>query len=185
MADAKVTALTETTSPATSDLVYVVTTPGGTPASKKCTIANLKTAMGAPVALASGSYTRSAGTYTTTSTTFADVDTTNMKHVITTGARRVMIVFSGEVSFAAGPNSVDFDVDLDGSRVSGQAAGIVRKFLPDTNWDEVCFTWITDALSAASHTFKLQWKVASAGTISLYGAGSAWPARFAVVELLA
>lgn len=48
MADTKLTALTETTSPATSDDVYVVTTPGGTPSSKRCTIANLKTAMGVP-----------------------------------------------------------------------------------------------------------------------------------------
>lgn len=48
MADTKLTALTETTSPATSDDVYVVTTPGGTPASKRCTIANLKTAMSVP-----------------------------------------------------------------------------------------------------------------------------------------
>lgn len=46
MADTKLTALTETTSPATSDDVYIVTTPGGTPASKRCTIANLRTAMG-------------------------------------------------------------------------------------------------------------------------------------------
>lgn len=49
MADQKLTALTETTSPATSDDVYVVTTPGGTPASRRCTIANLRTAMSAPV----------------------------------------------------------------------------------------------------------------------------------------
>lgn len=48
MADTKLTALTETTSPATSDDVYIVTTPGGTPASKRCTIANLKTAMAVP-----------------------------------------------------------------------------------------------------------------------------------------
>lgn len=41
MADTKLTALTETTAPATTDDVYVVTTPGGTPASKRCTIANL------------------------------------------------------------------------------------------------------------------------------------------------
>lgn len=41
MADTKLTALTETTSPATTDDVYIVTTPGGTPASKRCTIANL------------------------------------------------------------------------------------------------------------------------------------------------
>lgn len=47
MADSKLTALTATTAPATTDIVYVVTDPGGTPASKKCTIANLKTAMNA------------------------------------------------------------------------------------------------------------------------------------------
>lgn len=45
MADQKLTALTETTSPATTDDVYIVTTPGGTPASKRCTIANLRTSM--------------------------------------------------------------------------------------------------------------------------------------------
>lgn len=48
MADAKLTALTETTAPATTDDVYIVVTPGGTPASRRCTIANLKIAMGAP-----------------------------------------------------------------------------------------------------------------------------------------
>lgn len=55
MADTKLTALTETTSPATSDDVYIVTTPGGTPASKRCTIANLRTAMA--TVLRSGSTT--------------------------------------------------------------------------------------------------------------------------------
>ena len=48
MADTKLTALAETTSPATTDDVYIVTTPGGTPASKRCTIANLKTTLGFP-----------------------------------------------------------------------------------------------------------------------------------------
>lgn len=45
MADSKVTALTATTSPATTDLLYVVTTPGGTPASKKATLADVRTGM--------------------------------------------------------------------------------------------------------------------------------------------
>lgn len=56
MADTKLTALTETTSPATSDDVYIVTTPGGTPASKRCTIANLRTAMSVPVEAAWADY---------------------------------------------------------------------------------------------------------------------------------
>jgi hypothetical protein len=46
MADSKLTALTEITNPATTDDVYIVSTPGGTPASKRCTIANFKTAIG-------------------------------------------------------------------------------------------------------------------------------------------
>lgn len=43
MADAKLTALTATTTPASTDITYVVTTPGGTPASKKVTNADLIT----------------------------------------------------------------------------------------------------------------------------------------------
>lgn len=41
MADEKLTALTATTTPASTDIIYVVTTPGGTPESKKSTLANL------------------------------------------------------------------------------------------------------------------------------------------------
>lgn len=70
MADSKTTALTETTSPATTDLLYVVTTPGGTPASKKATIANVVKAVGGMVKIAtlgsgaSFDFTSIPGTYT-------------------------------------------------------------------------------------------------------------------------
>lgn len=47
MADEKLTdaGIPTTTNPATTDIMYVVTTPGGTPASKKVTIGNLRTSM--------------------------------------------------------------------------------------------------------------------------------------------
>ncbi len=48
MTDKKLTALTENTTPALTDIMYIVDDPGGTPASQKCTIANLKTAMSVP-----------------------------------------------------------------------------------------------------------------------------------------
>lgn len=48
MADTKVTGLDENSSPATSDMLYIIDDPGGTPASQKVTIANVKTAMGVP-----------------------------------------------------------------------------------------------------------------------------------------
>jgi len=41
MADAKLTALAESTTPVPTDIVYVVVTPGGTPAEKKVTLSNL------------------------------------------------------------------------------------------------------------------------------------------------
>ena len=41
MADTKVTALTELTTPAGVDLLYIVDDPSGTPLSRKCTVANL------------------------------------------------------------------------------------------------------------------------------------------------
>lgn len=47
MADTKTTALTELTTPATTDLVYGVATPGGTPASRKIQVANLPLGFGA------------------------------------------------------------------------------------------------------------------------------------------
>lgn len=43
MADTKLTGLTEDASPTTDDLIYTVHDPGGTPASRKVTIANLDT----------------------------------------------------------------------------------------------------------------------------------------------
>jgi hypothetical protein len=46
MADTKVTGLTEITNPALTDLVYVAADPGGTPASKKATLANIALALG-------------------------------------------------------------------------------------------------------------------------------------------
>lgn len=45
MADVKVTALTAITSVSSDDLLYVVDDPGGTPASKKITFANLQTSL--------------------------------------------------------------------------------------------------------------------------------------------
>lgn len=41
MADVKITSLTATTTPASTDIVPIVVTPGGTPATKKVTLLNL------------------------------------------------------------------------------------------------------------------------------------------------
>jgi hypothetical protein len=56
MADAKLTALTAITSASLDDIVYVVDDPGGTPASKKITIADLLGATSNEFALAATTY---------------------------------------------------------------------------------------------------------------------------------
>lgn len=45
MADTKTTALTALTAPATTDIIYIVDDPGGTPISKKITLADLAKAL--------------------------------------------------------------------------------------------------------------------------------------------
>jgi len=45
MADTKLADLTEDTTPTTDDIVYVVNSPGGTPADRKVTLANLLSGM--------------------------------------------------------------------------------------------------------------------------------------------
>ena len=48
MADTKVTALTENTTPALTDIMYIVDDPGGSAASQKVTLTNIKAALGFP-----------------------------------------------------------------------------------------------------------------------------------------
>lgn len=141
------------------------------------------TGTGSASNLASASYTRTAGTYTLATGTFVDVDATNMKLTITTGARRVLVVVSGMATSNVGTGYVYLDVDLDGTRLSNQANGIITVRGLNGDWYPIGFSWLTDILSAGSHIFKLQWRATTGTTASLYGAGSAWPLRFSVAEL--
>lgn len=63
MADSKVADLTATTSPADSDILYIVTTPGGTPADKKVTVATLRTLSNSSNYVAADVTMTTAGTY--------------------------------------------------------------------------------------------------------------------------
>ncbi len=107
--------------------------------------------------------------YTTTSTSFTDTDTTNLALTITTNGGDVMVHFHGISTNSAAVNTL-YDVTVDGTRTAGDdgitgAAGTTRT--------TVSFTRLITGLSAGSHTFKLQWKVASASTGTLYaGAGT-------------
>lgn len=139
--------------------------------------------------LGSASYKRNTGDYTTTSTSFVDVDSTNMSLTITTGARRVLVGFTGNIksSVASGGTSELAEIDLlvDGSTVGGSTDGILGLWLPSTaaRFTNFSFTWMTDVLSAGSHTFKLQWRRSlGSGTLSLAGTSTGPVAQFWVAE---
>lgn len=87
-----------------------------------------------------------------------------MSITVTTGARRVLIgcAASGYVNNSAGTMAVDFTVD--GTRVGGTTGGLVtvgQHATASESLDLSC-TYLTDVLSAGSHTFKLQGKVFNA-----------------------
>lgn len=112
--------------------------------------------------------------YTTNSSTFVNVDATNLVFTKTLGGGDVLIGFHG-VLYHSTNARMYFDVEIDGTRL-GLDDGLVGAVVDNTAIPIAFSAWKT-GLSAASHTFKLQWKVSS-GTGTLYGANSANGWRF-------
>lgn len=111
--------------------------------------------------------------YTTSSTSFADIDATDLAITITTAGGKVLCGFSGfanGTSLSTSGDRIFFDVAVDGTR-DRLDDGITG--CGNQNGVNVSFAFIIDGLTAASHTFKLQWRI-TAGTGTLYaGAGTA------------
>lgn len=113
---------------------------------------------------------------TTSSTSFGDVDATNFALTIITTGGDVMVNLAGaSIDNATGSARTFFDIDVDGVRAGGDD-GIARIEQGTSGGANVnmlvSFSYLITGLAAASHTFKLQWKV-SAGTSKLFaGAGT-------------
>lgn len=120
--------------------------------------------------------------YTTTSGTYADIDATNLSSTITTGAHRVKIAFTFTWQHSSTANTINIDLLADGSSVTGLGNGFAQ-LRPVRNSENTSLTlvYITAAQTAASHTFKLQWKTnGGTATIARTGFATMW-----VVEELA
>jgi hypothetical protein len=107
--------------------------------------------------------------YSTTSTTYANVDPigTDFTLQITTTGGDVVI---GAILPTNG-NRGFFDVSVDGTRIANNTAGGLCLVGPNS-LSLGAFTRIITGLSAASHTFILQWKSESGANVILY-AGAA------------
>lgn len=133
-------------------------------------------------------YKRTSGNYTTTSATMVSVDGTNLALTITTLARRVMIGLVGtQIHSSTVDTSFDVDIDgtLQGAPVSAGIGGLVTVRNPTAlRENNVSFTYLSNVLSAGSHTFTLKWCTAAA-TATLYGAtGPSNYMQFWVAETL-
>lgn len=117
------------------------------------------------------------GTITTTSTSL--VDLTGATVTMTTGANRVLVGQTCTASHGSADGFVTYNVDIDGTLQFG-TAGIQGQAYAGTAQFNMSFQYLTAALSAASHTIKVQWKT-NTGTASTL-ATSATAYTFSAVE---
>lgn len=120
------------------------------------------------------------GAITTTSSTF--VDATGLTVTLTTGAHRCFVTFSGTVTSSASGGVTSLDVAVDGTRQGGTLG--LLDINPSTGGYDLngSFSFLTDVLSAGSHTIKLQFRSSGGATVTIF-AGSTSPAVFSVIEL--
>lgn len=112
--------------------------------------------------------------FVTTSTSYVNI--TGMSVLVTSGTRPLHVWVSLLVNFAN-----DYEVALleDGVMVSGTICGAGGG--TGSNWRPVMFASRRNP-TAGSHTYSLQIKSDSSGTVTVYG-GSAYVADMAVVEV--
>ena len=119
---------------------------------------------------------RDANTFSTTSA--ANVDVTNLSITFTTGARRVLLMGSFRCAFDTTAVEGTIAIDIDGTDTD------VAFFRAQTSTSErnaVTFHYVTDALTAASHTFKVN--IRSNGTASFSLQGATIANFFSAIEL--
>ncbi len=106
----------------------------------------------------------------TNSTSFVDIDATDMVATITTTGNPVKVHFHGSFSCNANLN-VYLNFAIDGTTHVAND-GICRQTILTGSIYTVSFTRLVTGLSAASHTFKMQWRVASNTVTLLAGDGT-------------
>lgn len=120
-------------------------------------------------------YIRTATDYTTTSTSFVEVDGSNLALTFTTDGSDVLVTFTG-YGYLSTQGYIDIGVDVDGTDYF-----LIRHDHNATppEYRAFTFSYIFTGLSAASHTFKLVWRVET-GTGNLIAGTLLFDAREAL-----
>lgn len=113
-------------------------------------------------------------TYSTTSNTFVDVDTTNLSITLTISSGKAIIHFSGVCVSSSGAGADGgIDVDIDGTRYGSAFSFGLMIIQASTTPQNCAFSVPVTGLSVGAHTFKLQYRRGSAGTVSIYSGDAA------------
>ena len=131
-------------------------------------------------ALAAGKVSLTSGDITTASATF--VDLTGVTATLTTGAHRCLVTVAGIFTHSGSGADVFFDFAVDGTRVGGTNGlwGATNNTASFNN--NMSTSFLTDVLTAASHTIKVQWR--TSGATATVRASATSPIVFAVSETL-
>jgi hypothetical protein len=133
-------------------------------------------------ALASDKKSRTSGDVTYSSTTFGVIDT-GLNITITTGAHRCLVSWTLMAKNSSNSEQ-QVDVEIDGTR-AGQTFGLTFAGAGTVQENvNLSGTYVTDVLSAASHTFKLMFRT-DGNTSTIYASASVAAIVFSVVELYA
>lgn len=122
----------------------------------------------------------SSGDLTTASTSFTDA--TGLTTTITTGGHRCLVIFSGWGNNSTSGQNTAVDLAIDGTR-QGQTYGLAITGAGGTTGanGSLSFTFLTAVLSAASHTFKIQFR-ADGGTAKIWASAAVTAATITVIE---
>lgn len=170
MADTKITGMTASTAPVSTDIIPVVVDPGGTPANRKITLANVITKAHG---LSDGLAKVSAGVLTTAALTTASLpDSTNARYV--TDAQSTVLGNTSGTN--TGDNSANSSVHYVGTTsIAGNRASAAQSLTGITSIDGASATvtnaTLTTALTVNTGTVTLTGNVANTSALTI-GAGA-------------
>lgn len=126
-----------------------------------------------------------AGAYSTSSTTFVDIDATNLSITLAMSGSAVLLTFSANTRLSGTDVAPMFDFVIDGVRyATGFTQGMGQMTAISNTKPGPINVWaLVTGLSAASHTFKPQWAVPSAGTSGIESDLTTSPIVFGAVEI--
>jgi hypothetical protein len=145
--------------------------------------ANTLTIAASGVSLTGSAVSLTSGDITTTSTTLTDL--TGASITLTTGARRCQVNFAVLCQQNTNDSYITYNLDIDGTQYFGTATndGLSRYHATAGKSTAMAFSFLTPVLTAASHTFKIRWRVnAGTGTTFAGSGGGTSPLTFSVYE---